>query len=123
MSAETKPDHQKALIDDLQALLTIAKAEADDLKKKLAEFTAAKRKGEIVALFSALGREVKDEAIAPYMELSDVQFAAVSADMLELKPKPAAHLFSAIPPGSGEPQTATAAELSHDLLNQLRGVK
>ena len=120
---ETKPDDQKAVIEDLQAQLTSANAEAEDLKKQLKEFAAAKRKGEVVSLFSALGREVTEEFAAPYMDLTDVQFAAVSADLLAMKPKPAAHLFSAAPTGSSGEPTATAAELSLDLLNQLRGVK
>ena len=120
---ENKPDDSNAVIEDLQSQLTAAKAEADDLKKQLKEFAAAKRKGEIVALFTSLGREVKDEAIEPYMELSEAQFSAVSADLLAMKPQPAAHLFSAAPIGSSGEPTATAAELSHDLLNQLRGIK
>lgn len=68
----------------------IAARDADDVKK-----AQAQRVDEVKALFKATGREYKDEAAKPYLEMSAETFAAVSADLKSGKPKLDPKLLSA----------------------------
>ena len=87
------PDQITALQDENSAL----KAQVDELtasSKKAAKFA---RETELKNLFSTLGREYKEESVSVYFQLTDEQFAAVTADLIaqkaEQKPNLPAHLF------------------------------
>lgn len=91
-SPEMKPEEIKALQDENAAL----KAQNSELQAQAKKDAKCAREIEIKNLFSALGREFKEEDVAPYFEFSAEQFALISKDLLAGKPKELpAHLFSA----------------------------
>jgi hypothetical protein len=91
-SPEMKPEEIKALQDENAAL----KAQISELQAQAKKATKCAREIEIKNLFSALGREFKEEEAAPYFEFSAEQFALISKDLLAGKPQELpAHLFSA----------------------------
>lgn len=71
-----------ALTEERDAAVA-AKTEAE---KALAEFRASARRAEVEGLFAAIGREVTDAAVAPYLEMPAEQFSAVSADLRAARP-------------------------------------
>lgn len=96
-------DTLKEQVAKLSADLAAANARAEAAEGKEREARLSARKDKVTALFAAIGREVKDEAIAPYLALDEAQFAAVSADLTAAAaakiPAAPGHLFrSETPP-------------------------
>lgn len=97
-------DELKGQVAKLSADLAAANARVEAAEAKERDARMSARKDKVTALFAAIGREVKDEAFAPYLALDEAQFAAVSADLTaaaKIQPAPVApgHLFrSETPP-------------------------
>lgn len=89
----------KALQDENATL----KTQCSDMQKQLDELQAAAKKAtkcareiEIKNLFTALGREYKEDDAKPYFEFSAEQFSLISQELLaSKKPELPAHLFKA----------------------------
>ncbi len=103
------PEQIKALQDENATL----KTQVSDMKTQLDELQAASKKAvkcaretDIKNLFTALGREYKEDEAAHYFDFSAEQFAAISKDLLAAKPKELPkHLFGAqAREGAEEPQ-------------------
>jgi hypothetical protein len=60
-----------------------------DLNGKFSAQQKEARTKAVKELFSAIGREYKDEDAAPYLGMSDEAFSAVAKDMQSVKPPPA----------------------------------
>lgn len=77
----------------LTASLAAEKTRADTAESALADSRKTARLSAVKALFSALDREYDDAKAAPYLEMSDAVFAAVSADLQAAKPARDESLF------------------------------
>ena len=86
-------DDLKAQVENLTAQLAAANSRADTAESALADSRKTARLSAVKALFSALDREYDDAKAAPYLEMSDAVFAAVSADLQAAKPAIDASLF------------------------------
>ncbi len=86
-------DDLKAQVENLTAQLAAANSRADTAESALADSRKTARLSAVKALFSALDREYDDAKAAPYLEMSDAVFAAVSADLQAAKPARDESLF------------------------------
>jgi hypothetical protein len=86
-------DDLKAQVENLTAQLAAANSRADTAEAALADSRNTARLSAVKALFSALDREYDDAKAAPYLEMSDAVFAAVSADLQASKPARDESLF------------------------------
>lgn len=86
---EIAAELQKLLDRVMAAETAQAAAEAE-----MAAIKMSARKTAVETLFAELGREVTEEAILPYIGMTDIQFAAVSADLKAVRPQIPEHLFS-----------------------------
>jgi hypothetical protein len=88
-------DELKAKIAGLEASVVAAEAKATAAETALAEHKRAVRASAVKELFSAIGREHTDESAAPYMDMSDMAFSAVSADLkARVQDADKSHLFA-----------------------------
>ena len=86
-------DDLKAQVENLTAQLAAANARADTAETALADSRKTARLSAVKALFSVLDREYDDAKAAPYLEMNDAVFAAVSADLQAAKPTRDESLF------------------------------
>lgn len=96
------------------AQLSASEAQVKLLSDALAAQTVKERTTQVTALFTAVGIEAKAESIAPYMGMTDAQFAAVSTDMTNLAKlkRPATNLFTATQlPGTDTPAPKDSNEI------------
>lgn len=84
---------EQAKVTAAEAATQKEKERADRADAELAAFRTARRTEDVKALFSAIGKEFKDELAKPYLSMSDEAFTAVAAE-LKAKPKLPAHLAS-----------------------------
>ena len=121
-------DHAK-VVADLQVKLSNeakahldAVAQANALKEELAAFRANVRLNAVKSLFSDLHREFSDEAAQPYVEMSDVCFAAVSNDLRSMKPTLKADYFKDTTP-TGVAISKSEQDFATQLFAQVAGSK
>jgi hypothetical protein len=70
----------------LQADLAAARQRADDAEAQLKQLRQEKRKAELTAIFQAAGQNLTDEMATAYMDLTDAQFDAITAQLKAWKP-------------------------------------
>lgn len=111
-----------------EARASEAEARAIAAETALKEFAQAARKAEVAEMFSALGREVTDDAIKPYMAMSGEVFSAVKADLVSVATKkktPAENadpvLFSHQAIGGNDEAPRTFADLNAIAFKQFGG--
>jgi hypothetical protein len=92
------PNENTPTVEQLQAQVAALTAENTALKEK----AKAARTSAVKALFADLGREFKDEAAKPYIEMDDAAFDAISADLRASKKAAPSHLFNEEATGSGQ---------------------
>ncbi len=99
-SSSMTPEEAKALQDEnktLKAQVSDMQSQIDELQTAAKKATKCAREVEVKNLFTALGREFKEDEAKPYFEFSAEQFAMISKELLSQKeaPKPnlPAHLF------------------------------
>jgi hypothetical protein len=97
-----------------------ANERAAQCETQLQQFKTEMRKSAVESLFADLHRDYSDEAAAPYVEMSEVAFAAVSADLRSLKPVVKAEFFKDVAT-SGKSAERSEHELSVQLFNQVAG--
>jgi hypothetical protein len=86
-------------------------ARADAAEAKVAEVQLSTRTAQVKGLFATMGREPTPAAMQPYIEMSEVSFAAISADLSRAIPAAPNHLFS--PQGTGgDPATPDPATIA-----------
>lgn len=100
-----------------------AQEELAAAKAELAALKTSIRKGKVEALFSALGRDMSDEAAEPYMGLSDLQFDAVSADLMALKPAASDFLSRQVITGGTSEERKTFSSIAARGVAQLNAGK
>lgn len=83
-------------IAELKAQLSAANERANAAETALAESRKTSRLGAVKTLFETLGHEWDDAKAAPYLDMSDAAFAAVSADLRDARPAPDPSLFTAV---------------------------
>ncbi len=76
----TKEDKRMEL-EALQQENTALKAELATLKAEFATQQQQARAAEVTALFNAVGKEVTDESVKPYLAMDAVTFSAIATDM------------------------------------------
>ncbi len=105
-------DDLKAQVENLTAQLAAANARADTAESALADSRKTARLSAVKALFSALDREYDDAKAAPYLEMSDAVFAAVSADLQAAKPARDESLFQQSAKNGKAPDTQPQLNIS-----------
>ena len=105
-------DDLKAQVENLTAQLAAANSRADTAESALADSRKTARLSAVKALFSALDREYDDAKAAPYLEMSDAVFAAVSADLQAAKPDRDESLFQQSAKGGKAPDTQPQLNIS-----------
>lgn len=95
-STMTRSAEDTALIEAKDAEITALKAEIGDLKNQMKAQAEMARKAALTALFAEVGKEMpeKDDALAPYLSMTDAAFAAYAADLRALRPQHDPALFS-----------------------------
>ena len=95
-STMTRSAEDTALIEAKDAEITALKAEIGDLKTQMKAQAEMARKTALTALFAEVGKEMpeKDDALAPYLSMSDAAFAAYAADLRALRPQHDPALFA-----------------------------
>jgi phage head maturation protease len=78
----------------LKAQLEATNAELSTLKAEFAAKQLEARTNDVKALFTALGREITDESIKPYLSMDSATFSIVAKDLQAMKPKADASLFA-----------------------------
>ena len=85
----------KTMIEALQEENATLKAELDAMKDQAKTDAEARRKADLKALFTALGKECPDgDAAKPYLDMTEAQFAAYSTDLKAAAKVPDRALFS-----------------------------
>ena len=105
-------DDLKAQVENLTAQLAAANARADTAETALADSRKTARLSAVKALFSVLDREYDDAKAAPYLEMNDAVFAAVSADLQAAKPAIDASLFQQSAKNGKAPDTQPQLNIS-----------
>lgn len=105
-------DDLKAQVENLTAQLAAEKTRADTAESALADSRKTARLSAVKALFSALDREYDDAKAAPYLEMSDAVFAAVSADLQAAKPARDESLFHQSAKNGKAPDTQPQLNIS-----------
>ena len=105
-------DDLKAQVENLTAQLAAANSRADTAESALADSRKTARLSAVKAMFSALDREWDDAKAAPYLEMSDAVFAAVSADLQAAKPAIDASLFQQSAKNGKAPDTQPQLNIS-----------
>lgn len=105
-------DDLKAQVENLTAQLAAEKTRADTAESALADSRKTARLSAVKALFSALDREYDDAKAAPYLEMSDAVFAAVSADLQAAKPARDESLFQQSAKNGKAPDTQPQLNIS-----------
>lgn len=105
-------DDLKAQVENLAAQLAAEKTRADTAEAALADSRNTARLSAVKALFSALDREYDDAKAAPYLEMSDAVFAAVSADLQAAKPARDESLFQQSAKNGKAPDTQPQLNIS-----------
>ena len=105
-------DDLKAQVENLTAQLAAANSRADTAESALADSRKTARLSAVKALFSALDREYDDAKAAPYLEMSDAVFAAVSADLQAAKPARDESLFQQSAKSGKAPDTQPQLNIS-----------
>lgn len=105
-------DDLKAQVENLTAQLAAEKTRADTAEAALADSRNTARLSAVKALFSALDREYDDAKAAPYLEMSDAVFAAVSADLQAAKPARDESLFQQSAKNGKAPDTQPQLNIS-----------
>ena len=105
-------DDLKAQVENLTAQLAAANSRADTAETALADSRKTARLSAVKALFSALDREYDDAKAAPYLEMSDAVFAAVSADLQAAKPARDESLFQQSAKNGKAPDTQPQLNIS-----------
>jgi hypothetical protein len=114
---------QKAQFTATEADAVTARAELDALKARLADEAKARRVEAVRQLFTALGRDPRDEAAAShYLAMSDEAFAAVSADLLATVQAKGSTLFTH-QATHGPDSAPKAAVINYDKIYSARRVK
>ncbi|MCL2872421.1 MAG: hypothetical protein FWF41_05520 [Betaproteobacteria bacterium] len=78
-----------AIVAAKDAKIAELEAQVSALNEKFSARQKETRTKSVREMFAALGREWTDDAAEPYIAMSEEAFAAVSKDMLAVKPKPA----------------------------------
>lgn len=99
LTAQSETD--RAEIARLTAALAAADAERTRLADEAAKAARDARLVAVRALFSDIGKEATDEAVAPYASMSAEAFEAVAAELRAAKKRPPASLFSRSPVSGG----------------------
>lgn len=113
---EALAEQVAALTEQVTALTAdrdAAMARAEKAEAALKDLALAKRKGEAEALLKAMGEEVTEEAVKPYLEMSDDTFQAVERQtraLLSRSPGLPGALFSREAPGAPEPVNPLLAD-------------
>lgn len=105
-------DDLKAQVENITAQLAAEKTRADTAEAALADSRNTARLSAVKALFSALDREYDDAKAAPYLEMSDAVFAAVSADLQAAKPARDESLFQQSAKNGKAPDTQPQLNIS-----------
>ena len=103
----------KAMIEAQQAENATLKAELDALKAQAKADAEGRRKADLKALFAALGKDAPEgDAVKPYLDMTEAQFAAYTADIKAVAKVPDRALFSSQSLGhAGQPASQTPGEL------------
>jgi hypothetical protein len=112
---------QTSMIEALQAENAALKAEMDTIKAAAAAQAQERRAADLKALYVQLGKDAPTgEAASVYMDMTDAQFAAYSADLKAVAAKPDRALFAAQSLAhAGHDTTKTPGELLLSAVNQL----
>lgn len=105
-------DDLKAQVETLTAQLAAANSRADIAESALADSRKTARLSAVKTLFSTLNREYDDAKAAPYLEMSDAVFAAVSADLQAAKPVRDESLFQQSAKNGKAPDTQPQLNIS-----------
>lgn len=116
-----------AQVTQLNADLTAANERASVAEQALADSKTAARKAQVESLFKITGQEVTDESIAPFMEMTDIAFAATDKALREVAQKKLPEeLFRDVADGEptgGKPKEAKKASLSVVNIYEQRRIK
>lgn len=112
---DPKEPTSEQTIKDLQSQVTKLSADLEAAQKRADEAEGREKAAKLSArtdavksLFSALKRELKPEAMQPYIDMTEEQFSAISADLTAaIKPAAPTHLFSSQVGDGKEPQPLT----------------
>jgi len=110
------PDNTQAMerlqaeVAELKQQLEAATKERDAAKQQLEAQKKMARLTAVRDLFKQLGRDISDDGVKPYLEMSDEHFEALRKDMLELRAKPE-HAKSELP-ASLFTETATDGDVT-----------